>query len=254
VGIFGYAIGVALLPLMSRQIQAGDDQAARASLNRAIEISLLLTIPAAVGIAFLASPITATLFEHGRFTAVDREKVAYALLAFSLGLPAYVLNKALTPGFFARHDTRTPVIASGIALGVNIAVNLALMKPLGHVGIAAGTSISAWINAGLLATILSRRGYLVADARLKRRLVRMVLASAIMGAALWAGLQGVIDVAGPVFGTPGHPAGPNTLRVAALSVLIGGGLAVFALFAFVLGAAERSDLALLRRARKPSVA
>ena len=247
VGIFGYAIGVALLPLMTRQIQSGDEHLALTSQNRAIEISLLLTIPAAVGIGLLAEPITAVLFEYGMFTATDRLKVAQALLAFSLGLPAYVLNKALTPGFFARHDTRTPVIASVLALAVNIAINIALMKPLGHVGIAVGTSISAWINAGLLTAILHRRRHLVADDRLKRRLPRMVLASAVMGAALFVGLMIVAQIFGPIFGAPGVKAGPAIPRMLALALLIGGGGLVFAAAAFVTGAAERSDLGLLKR-------
>jgi putative peptidoglycan lipid II flippase len=253
VGIFGYAVGVALLPLLTRQIQSGNEDMALASQNRAIEISLLLTAPAAVGIGMLAEPITATLFEHGRFTAADRVAVAQALLAFSLGLPAYVLNKALTPGFFARHDTRTPVIASAIALSINIALNLALMKPLGHVGIALGTSVSAWINAILLTTILHRRGHLVADPRLIRRLPRMAIACLIMGVGLWAGLAAVAQVFGPVFGSPGEAAGGTARRVVALSLLIGGGVLVFAIAAFLTGAADRSDLQLLKR-RRPAQA
>ncbi len=249
VGIFGYAIGVALLPLLTRQIQAGQEETAIGSQNRAIEVSLLLTIPAAVGIAMLAEPITATLFEHGQFTAHDRAMVASALLAFSLGLPAYVLNKALTPGFFARHDMRTPVKASAVALVVNVTINVALTDTLGHVGIAVGTTVSAWVNAAILAVILHRRRYMVADERLRRRLPRMVLASAVMGLALWGGTMAVIHVMGPVFGTPGEPAGSNALRVIALSMLIGGGMCVFAAAAFLTGAASRADLALLKRRR-----
>lgn len=249
VGIFGYAIGVALLPLLSRQIQAGQEDAAHASQNRAIEVSLLLTLPAAIGIGMLAEPITATLFEHGQFTARDREAVAQALLAFSLGIPAYVLNKALTPGFFARHDTRTPVKAAAVALVVNVAINLALMKSLGHVGIALGTSISAWVNAGVLGIILHRRGHLVSDPRLNRRLPRMILASVLMGVALWGGMIGIGDTLGPVFGLPGEPAGDKFLRVIALTILVGGGAMVFAATAFATGAAERADLQLLRRKR-----
>jgi putative peptidoglycan lipid II flippase len=249
VGIFGYAIGVALLPLLTRQIQAGQEATALASQNRAIEVCLLLTVPAAVGIAILAEPITAVLFEHGAFTARDRLAVANALLAFSLGLPAYVLNKALTPGFFARHDTRTPVIASVAALAANIVINLALMGPLGHVGIAVGTATAAWLNAALLIVILHRRGHLVADRRLKRRLPAMLLASAAMGAVLWGGLALVAQGFGPVFGSPGMAAGANGPRTAALALLIAGGLAVFAAAAFVTGAADRSDLALLKRRR-----
>ncbi|MBY0508768.1 MAG: murein biosynthesis integral membrane protein MurJ, partial [Rhodospirillaceae bacterium] len=189
VGIFGTAIGIALLPLLTRQIQAGNESGAIANQNRAIEVSLLLTLPAAAGIAMLAGPMTSVVFEHGAITPQDRVAIAAALFAFSFGLPAYVLNKALTPSFFGRHDTKTPVKASAAALIVNIAINLALMPYLGHVGIAVGTSISAWLNAGVLAFILYRRGHLVPDARLKKRLPRVLLASAVMTAALWGGLM-----------------------------------------------------------------
>lgn len=250
VGIFGTAIGVALLPLLARHIQAGDEQAALHDQNRAIEISLLLTVPAAAGIAMLAGPITASLFEYGAFTPHDREMVAAALLAFSLGLPAYVLNKALTPGFFGRHDTKTPVIASSVSLVFNIAINVALMKSMGHVGIALGTTVSAWINAAILAVILRRRGHLKADARFKRRLPRIFAAALVMMAAVWAGGMLVANAAGPVFGTVDAPAAHFALRVIALAALIGAGGLAYTLCAFLFGAAQRSDLTLLRRRPK----
>jgi putative peptidoglycan lipid II flippase len=250
VAIFGTAIGVALLPVLARHIQAGDNQAALHDQNRAIEISLLLTVPAAAGIVMLAAPITSTLFEGGVFTPHDRQMVAAALLAYSIGLPAYVLNKALTPGFFGRHDTKTPVIASSIALAINIALNFALMKPLGHMGIALGTSVSAWVNAGILTVILQRRGYLQADARLKSRLPRIMAASAAMMGVLWAGLEIMNRFIGPVFGTDSAPAGSFALRAAVLAALIGAGGAAYGLAALVFGAAKRTDLALLRRGPK----
>ncbi len=249
VGIFGTAIGIALLPLLTRQIQAGNETAAIANQNRAIEVSLLLTIPAAAGIAMLAGPITSALFEHGAFTPQDRVAVASALLAFSFGLPAYVLNKALTPSFFGRHDTKTPVKASAAALVVNIVLNLALMPFLGHVGIALGTSISAWLNAGILAFILHRRGHLAPDVRLKRRLPRVVLASALMTVALWGGLVLVDAYFWALFGLPDVASGDNLMRVLALLALIVGGGAIFAVSALVLGAAQRSDLDTFRRKR-----
>lgn len=249
VGIFGTAIGIALLPLLTRQIQAGNEAAAIANQNRAIEISLLLTLPAAGGIAILAGPITSTLFEHGAFTPQDRVAVAAALLAFSFGLPAYVLNKALTPSFFGRHDTKTPVKASAVALVVNIGLNLAFMPFLGHVGIALGTSISAWLNAGILSVILYRREHLVPDTRLKRRLPRVVLATAVMVLALWAGLAFISDHYWALYGLPDVASGNNLTRALALLALIGGGGAVFAAGALVLGAAQRSDLDVFRRKR-----
>lgn len=249
VGIFGTAIGVALLPLLSRQIQSGQEVAALSNQNRAIEISLLLTIPAAVGIAVLAAPITAVVFEHGRFTPADRQAVAIALLAFSIGLPAYVLNKALTPGFFGRHDTRTPMIAASASVIVNLAINIGLMKSMGHVGIAIGTSVSAWVNAGMLAVILYRRGHLKPDARLKRRLPAMMLASAVMGAAVWWAYGMLTRYVGPVFGMSGHAAGPNVARTLALVALIMVGGLVYLISAFLCGAATRDDLTLLKRKR-----
>lgn len=249
VGIFGVAIGVALLPLLTRQIQAGNEAAALANQNRAIEVSLLLTIPAAAGIAVLAEPITSVLFEHGAFTPQDREAVAAALLAFSIGLPAYVLNKALTPGFFGRHDTKTPVKASAAALVVNIIIAVALMKTLGHVGIALATSVSAWLNAITLGVILLKRGHLQPDARLKRRLPRVILATALMAAAVYGGLQFILQYYWALFGAPGAASGNNLTRGVALVLLIGGGGLVFAVSALMLGAAERSDLAQFKRKR-----
>ena len=249
VGIFGTAIGIALLPLLTRQIQAGNAAAAIANQNRAVEVSLLLTLPAAAGIAILAGPITSVLFEHGAFTPQDRVAVAAALLAFSFGLPAYVLNKALTPSFFGRHDTKTPVKASAVALIVNIVLNLAFMPYLGHVGIALATSISAWLNAGILSYILYRRGHFAPDARLKRRLPRVVLATVLMMVALWGGLALVADHFWALFGQPEVASGNNLTRSLALLALIAGGGAVFAVGALVLGAAQRSDLDSFRRKR-----
>jgi putative peptidoglycan lipid II flippase len=247
VGIVGVAVGVVLLPLLSRQIKAGNEAAALANQNRAIEVSLLLTVPAAMGIALLAEPITATLFERGQFTATDREAVGVALLAFSFGLPAYVLNKALTPGFFGRHDTATPVKVAAAAFVVNLAASLALIGPLGHLGIAVASSLSAWLNAATLGVILYRRGHLKPDARLMKRIPRLVLAAAVMGAALYGERLLALDLVGPVFGPPGAPAGPGLLRVQVLAAMIAAAGLVFVAAALVFGAADRSDLKQFKR-------
>lgn len=247
VGIVGVAVGIVLLPLLARQIRAGDEDGALANQNRAIEVCLLLTLPAALGIGVLAGPITATLFERGAFSIADREAVAAALLTFSFGLPAYVLNKALTPGFFGRHDTITPVKIAALAFVVNLAISLSLIHVIGHVGIALATSVAAWINIAFLAVILARRGHLKPDARLKRRLPRLVGACVLMGMTLWAGRLGVDAVLGPVFGTPDAAPGPESLRVAALAFLIGAGLVVFAGAAILTGVATRHDLKQFKR-------
>src|SRR4030095_4885151 len=114
---------------------------------------------------------------------------AAALVAYALGLPAYVLIKVLTPGFYAREDTATPVRIAVVCVAVNTAVALALMRPFAHVGIALATAISAWLNAALLARALRARGALSPDRRLVARAWRAGLASLVMGVALWPSAQ-----------------------------------------------------------------
>jgi putative peptidoglycan lipid II flippase len=220
-GIIGIGVGTALLPAMSRAIGAGDAQAAIAQQNRAIELVLLLTLPAAAGLAALAAQIINVLFEHGAFTAADTSQTARALAAFAMGLPAYVLIKVLTPGFHARGDTRTPVQVALGSMLVNLAANLALVWPLGHAGIALGTALAAWVNAGVLALLLVRRGAFVLDATARRRLPRFALATLAMLAALALADQAAALIATRADALP--------WRAAALALLLGaGGLAYLA--------------------------
>jgi putative peptidoglycan lipid II flippase len=214
-GIIGIGVGTALLPTLSRQIGAGELRSAQHSQNRAIELALLLALPAAAGLAVLSGPVIGGLFERGAFGAADTQATAAALAVFALGLPAYVLVKVLTPGFHARQDTRTPVRIAMAAILANLAGNLVLVWPLGHVGIAAATAGSAWLNAGLLWWLLVRRGLFALDAKLARALPRLGLAVAIMVAVL-LGAGAALDALAP------H-------RLVALGLLIGsGGLAYLA--------------------------
>lgn len=247
VGVIGVAVGVALVPLLTRNIQSGDNAAALSNQNRAIELCLLLTLPAAAGIAMLAGPITSVLFERGAFTPADREAVAAALVAFSFGLPAYVLNKAMTPGFFSRGDTKTPVKAAAVAFVVNVVLNIGLMNVLGHIGIALATSVSAWLNILILAVVLHRRKYLVVDQRLLHGVPKMLLASGVMCAGLWYGTGVVMDWLGPVFGAPGQASGLFGLRTLVLAGLIAAGAAIYGLVILITGAASIADLRRLRR-------
>ena len=124
-GVVGVAVGTALLPLLSRQLRAGETDDAANSLNRAIEMALLLAIPAAVALVVIASPVIAVLFERGAFGVAESDATAGALIAYAAGLPAFVLIKVLVPGYFARQDTRTPVRIAVLCLVVNVALNLA---------------------------------------------------------------------------------------------------------------------------------
>ena len=156
-GVVGVAVGTALLPLLSRQLRSGDEKGAEESLNRAIEFSLMLTLPAAGAYIVMADILTTSLFQRAAFTAQDAQQTAAALFVYAFGLPAYVLNKALTPGFFARGDTKTPMIIAVVCMLVNITLNLILMGPFAHIGLAMATSISAWTNTVLLALYLAKR-------------------------------------------------------------------------------------------------
>ena len=239
-GVVGVAVGVALLPLMSRQLASGDTAAADDSQNRAIEFALLLTIPAAAALIVLPRPVVAVLFEHGAFDPGDTTATARALAAFATGLPAYVMIKALAPGFFARADTATPVKVAALAVLINVAVAVFLMQFIAHVGIALATAISAWFNAASLALILLRRGHLKPDGRLRARLPRMIVAAAIMAAVLWYGA----DAAGTLWAERG------LARIGALAALVAGGLVVYALAAQLTGAARWHEVrALLARRR-----
>jgi len=190
-GVIGVAVGTALLPLMARQLRAGETANAISSQNRGIELALLLTIPAALGIAVLSLPIVTVLFERGQFIGTDSLATSAALSAYCLGLPAYVLIKVLAPGFFAREDTKTPVKIAVLCLLANIAFVLILIQPLQHVGIALATVLSSWLNAGLLGFFLHRQGLFQLDARLIRHLPRILLAGLVMAFAIWLAMEWV---------------------------------------------------------------
>lgn len=177
-GIIGAAVSTALLPLLSRQVKAGLAAEAMHSQNRALEFAFFLMLPAALALIVLAVPLIAVLFQRGAFDAHAVDATAAALRAYAVGLPAFMLIKALTPGFYAREDTATPVKIAGVSAALNIVFSLALMGPLGHVGIALATSAASWVNAALLAIVLRRRGHMDVDERLRRRLPRTLAATA----------------------------------------------------------------------------
>ncbi len=239
-GVIGIAVGTALLPLLSRQLRAGDSVHANDTMNRAVELSMLFTLPAAAALMVIAEPIVTVLFERNAFDAVAAQRTTEALIAFSSGLPAYVLTKIYAPGFFAREDTKTPVFVGVAAMIVNIVLSLLLLETLAHIGIALATSIAAWLNAGILLLLLSRRGHYSADSRLYRRFIAIAGASLIMAAGLWFALPFLSSFF----------AATLLLKSAALAVLIGGGGLLYGIAALLLGAARPSDIKTMLSRRK----
>jgi putative peptidoglycan lipid II flippase len=197
-GVIGIAMGVALLPALSKRLRADDNQGAANAMNRALEISMALTLPAAVAMLVMPNFLVSGLFQRGEFDAMDVTGTALAVQAFAVGLPAFVLIKVFAPGFFAREDTRTPMRFAAISMLVNVVAGIALFIAIksyypdfGHVGLAAATSLAGWINAILLMIALRKSGGLEMDARLRNRLPRIVIAAAGMGvfvacAEIWA--------------------------------------------------------------------
>jgi putative peptidoglycan lipid II flippase len=241
-GVVGIAVGTAILPPLSRQVRTGDEAGAQATQNRGLELALLLTLPAAVGLGVLAHPILAALFQRGAFDAAATAATAPALTAYAAGLPAFVLIKILAPGFFARRDTGTPVKIAAMAMAVNAAgtVLLGFVLPWAHIGIAIAGSFSGWINALALMAMLHRRGHFSLDRQSRRALPRIAGAALGMGALL----AGAMSWASPLL------EGPFMQRLSVLAALIALGLASFALLVFLLGAARWGDVIKRLRRRK----
>lgn len=237
-GLIGIGLGTILLPTISRLLGAGREAEAMETQNRGTELALFLTLPAMVALIVAAEPIVRGLFQYGAFDAADTRACAWALAGFSVGLPSYVLVKVLTPGFYARQDTRTPVRYAMWSVGVNIVANIVLIPLLGHVGPPLATALASTVNVAMLYRTLRKRGHFAVDAQLRRRLPRLALAALLMGAAVF-GLESLLDP---------YLIGPMAMRYAALVVLVGTGCAIYGLACFVTGAFRVADVkALIRR-------
>ncbi|MEO0636850.1 MAG: murein biosynthesis integral membrane protein MurJ [Pseudomonadota bacterium] len=189
-GVIGIAIGVVLLPELTRVLAAGREKEGAEIMDRSVEFALLLILPASVGLFILADPITALLYERGAFTRETTLAVADAIQWFAIGLPAFMGIKIFTPAFFARQDTRTPMWLAGLNAIINIVLSLTLFPVFGHVGIAMATAISAWINAIALVVLLARRGLYRPSPFASRRIAFIIwgcvlLAAICIGAQSW---------------------------------------------------------------------
>jgi putative peptidoglycan lipid II flippase len=185
IGVIGIAAGTVILPEMSRLLAQGDQHGAGHAQSRAIEFTLLLSIPCVVAFFVVPDLIMRALFMRGAFTAADADAAARTLTAYAFGLLPFVLIRSAVATFFARGDTATPVKAALIAAAVNIAFKVLLMGPLAQVGLALATSIGAWINLGLVIWFAVRAGHQTHDARLRRSVIRLAIAGVALTAALW---------------------------------------------------------------------
>jgi putative peptidoglycan lipid II flippase len=225
-GVVGIAVGIVLLPDLARRLKAGDDSGARMALSRGGEVALALTVPCAVALVVIPLPLVAVLFERGAFGADDSAATALAVAVYGLGLPAFVLQKIMQPVFFAREDTRSPFRYAVVAMVVNAVLAFGLAAVLGWIAAALATTVAAWVMVWQLARGARGFGEVARfDAQFHRRLWRIVLASALMGAVLWGG--GVL--LGPVLAMGGW-------RWLALVALLGLGAVSYGLAGQALGA------------------
>ncbi len=181
IGIIGVAIGTALLPVLSKHVKTGELEQANTHLNRGLEISLAMSVPAAVGLFMLSVPVIFSLFQYGVFTAEDTLHTARALAIFSLGLPAYMATKTFAPFFYARGDTTTPVKIAIIGVILNSSLALIFMQFWGYAGIALATTCSVWINAAQYLFRLIRHPEFSFDQVFKFRFPRLLFSVLIMG-------------------------------------------------------------------------
>ena len=213
-GVVGIAIGVVLLPDLSRRLRGGDTAGGRDAFNRASELSLALTVPAAVALVVIPMPLTSVLFQRGAFTADDTAATALTVAVYGLGLPAFVLQKTLQPLFFAREDTRSPFKYAVAAMILNLVLAVGLSPFIGFIAAALGTTMTGWAMVVMLWRGSRDMGEAAnLDARFKTRIWRIIIASGGMGVALWI----TQVILGPYFGTPG-------LRYIALTALVTTGI------------------------------
>lgn len=185
-GVIGTAAGTALLPAVTRYIAQKQEGEALSALNRAMESVLMLTLPAAIGLAVAGKQVMDVLFVRGAFTEHNAVLAGHSLAAFAIGLPVFALIKIFQPGFYARGDTVTPLKIGVAAVALNLGLNLLFMHPLKAVGPALATSLSSAFNAAWLVFLLRRRGHFALDALARRRSPRILLCGVIMAAALYA--------------------------------------------------------------------
>jgi putative peptidoglycan lipid II flippase len=241
-GIVGVAMGTVLVPELTRALRGDDRAAMMHAESRGLELAVGLALPATLGLMVLSAPVVQALFEHGAFTAADTMATAHALMWLSLALPAYVLVKALSPAFFAREDTTTPLFATLWGFAVAIAAALVLGRLFGASGIAASIALGAWSSAlSLIRKGAATFGFSI-DSEARRRLPRIVMAASLMGATLWLTAHVVL---------PSTANAHSLVQVAILGILIAGGIATYGLLLALFGVVGWAEAASAMRRTPP---
>jgi putative peptidoglycan lipid II flippase len=226
IGVIGIAIGTVLLPEMASRIAVGDEAGARHAQDRAIELTLLLSIPCLIAFIVVPDLIMLALFSRGAFTAADASAAGATLAAYSIGLLPFVLLRSVSSCFLARGDTATPVKALLVSVVVNVALKIVLMGRYAQVGLAFATSIGVWVNFSLLTWFAMRAKLMSIDARLRTSVMKLTLAGLALAAALLLAADPVTGLTASA-GTLGHVAALLALAVLGAAVYGGTVAAMF---------------------------
>ncbi len=232
IGLFGVSIATAALPDLSRHAAAADLAAMRRTISTGLRMMLMLNVPATIGLIVLAQPIVELVLEYRRFTPYDTTATAAALMFYAPGLVGYSAVKIASPSFYSMGDSRTPATVSVISIGVNLALNLMLVRVMGYRGLALGTAIAALFNAGTLLYLLGRRLDGLDGKRIAVSFGKILVASVLMGAASYFTAQWLADVL---------PSKEWYWRAVRVSSAIGAGLLVLMGSARLLALAEFND-------------
>lgn len=242
-GIVGVAMGTVLIPELTRAVRADDHAAIAHAESRGLELAVGLALPATLGLMVLSEPVVRLLFEHGAFTAADTAATARAMIWLALALPAHVLVKALSPAFFAREDTMTPLLATLKGVVLAVAAAFLLGRWYGADGIAAAIALGAWSMAfSLIRRGAATFGFSI-DAGAKRRLPRIVLAALAMGALLWCAVRLL-----PALASGAH----SLIKAVLLLIVIAAGIAIYALFLRLFGVTGWRDAVNAIRQDRPT--
>jgi putative peptidoglycan lipid II flippase len=239
-GVFGIALASAALPAMSRQAAAGDTRGLAGTLNFALRLAVYICIPATIGLLVLRTPITRVLFERGRFTSADTVATAEALSGYAVGLVAFAATRITAQAFYAVGRPGVAVRLGILAIAANVLAALALMRPLGHAGLAYASSIGAFVNLMMLLWVARRRFGRLGGRALLASSLRTAAASAPLAACCWLAL--------PILGVRRGLAADATLLLTTIAV----GALVFWLASAALRSPERRTLGRLLGARRAS--
>ena len=241
-GVIGAALGTAILPQVSRFVGANQPGEAARGQGEAAGLAMLLCLPAALALCVSAEPLIGAIFQGGEFTAEDVRLTALVLSIIVLGLPAYVLVKVLTPGFYSRQDTATPVKTAAVVLIANVVLNFVLIPPFGIGGLAAAIAIASWLNCIILYVILHRRGHFHVEKWLASRILRQLVAGAAMVAALLALRWLLAD----------WFTGDALQRLVAVGAIVGAGMAVYFPIVWFIGGVDKAAFKSLLRRERPA--